>query len=387
MTHQPNDSPASPGPDDTANAVEPDPATNPPGDAATPPPPAPTPTNQKPGLWQRWRGRQDAEPEPRASKCVIMGPSASGKTLLLMSLAHCADVHSHSYAERYTATVGDKNADFLKLESWLDRAFERGLNLDASDIGTCFRPEFTLKVNSKPGARWYVNDTRFSTYDGAGGLLEDDLVAENEAAQDCRKKLDAALEDCDTVLICLPIMRLVGDKQERALKERLHQFMQRRRIRQLVVCFTMYEMLALQPDLQLGRRAYREMATRTAARRHMAAALLSNRLSALNNVLAQFQERDRTRQIWCAPVSTYGFVPRNGGANLAQVGRRKDYILRTWPAPRDAQPPVPDPERPYEYNTARKEFWHPFLTLDPFVFIATGERRDTLIHSYDELWT
>jgi hypothetical protein len=321
-----------------------------------------------------------------------MGPSASGKTLLLMSLDPCANARSHSYAERYTATIGSKNADFLKIEGWLDRAFDRGLSADATDIGDCLRPEFTLFVRGKAGR---INDTRFSTFDGAGGLLEDDLVATNEAAQDCRKKLDAALEDCDTVLICLPIMQRVGEKQERALKEFLHRFILKRGIRQLVVCFTMYETLALRPDLQLGRRAYRLLATRTAARTHMAAAL-SNRLSAMDNVLRQFQERDRSRRVWCAPVSTYGFVPRNGGANLARIRQNlngriiDDYILRTRPAPRaprDAQPTVPDPQRPYDYDTARKNFWHPFLTLDPFIFIATGERRDTLIHSYDELWT
>jgi hypothetical protein len=106
----------------------------------------------------------------------------------------------------------------------------------------------------------------------------------------------------------------------------------------------------------------------------------------------QFHEPAKGRKVWCAPVSTYGFVPGNGGANLAWIrqireGRTTDdRILRTRPSPRHNPPSVPEPERPYDYYVALKDYWRPFLTLDPFIFIATGERRGTLIHSYDALW-
>lgn len=386
MAQNPRDSKGGPDPGDQTGTDGSGAAANQPGAAADAPP-----AGQKPGFWQRWRAAPEGEAAAPGSKCVIMGPLESGKTLLLMSLEPCAMVQSHSYAGRFDAMIGGQNEDFRKIEGWLDGAFEKGLALDATDIGTCFRPEFTLFVTNMPGSPRYASNTRFSTFDGSGGLLEDELAAGSPAAKKCREMLDGALNDCDTVLLCLPIMKDVAVKQERALKEFLLRFMLRPRIRQLVVCFTMYEALALQGNPGLGRNAYRVLATRTAARKHMAEAL-SNRLSAVDNVLRQFQVRDRTRKVWCLPVSTYGFVPHNGGANLARVritqnGRiMDDAILRTRPARQDTPPTAPDPERPYDRDKVRKDFWHPFLTLDPFIFIATGERSGTLIHSYDELW-
>lgn len=353
------------------------------GEEAPPVPP-------RPGLLRRALNRLRAEDSraPAASRCVIMGPSASGKTLLLMSLDRCVDAQGHSYAGRYTATIGDKNRDFNTLEGWLDRYLPRGLLLDASDLGTCFQPAFTLRITDESGRRKRLHDTRFETFDGAGGLMVEDLANTDTRFQRCREMLETALAGCDAVLICLPILQRVQMTQEKALKEYLHRFMDHRGVRHLVVCFTMYEKLGA----GLGRHAWHTLANRGFARAQMAAALRGH-LAAIDNVLKQFQVREDSRKVWCVPVSTYGFVPGNGGANLAVIRREAggriidDQVLRTRPrAPGSGT--MPDLERPYEEEAVRQYYWQPFLTLDPFIFIATGftDRRGTLIHGYDELW-
>lgn len=358
-------------------------------DTADPPPtPPPGDAPRRPGLLARALGRlRKGEPAraPAASRCVIMGPSASGKTLLLMSLDRCVDAQGHSYAGRFTATIGDKNQDFNTLDGWLDRYLPRGLSLDASDLGTCFQPAFTLHIIDDTGRRKRLYDTRFETFDGAGGLMVEDLANTDERFQRCRERLEAALTACDAVLICLPIAQRVQVTQEKALKEYLHRFMDQRGVRHLVVCFTMYETLGA----GLGRQAWRTLATRSFAREQMAAALRGH-LAAIDNVLRQFHLRDRARKVWCVPVSTYGFVPGNGGANLAVIRREAggrvvdDLVLRTRPAAGAGL----DLERPYDDGAVRQYYWQPFLTLDPFVFIATGfkDHRGTLIHDYEELW-
>lgn len=356
-------------------------------DALSPEAPAAAPA-PRPGLLARALGRLrggEASPAPNASRCVIMGPSASGKTLLLMSLDRCVDARGHSYAGRFTATIGDKNPDFNTLDGWLDRYLPRGLSLDASDLGTCFQPAFTLRITDDSGRRRRLYDTRFETFDGAGGLMVEDLANTDPRFQRCRQRLEAALADADAVLICLPILQRVQQTQEKALKEYLHRFMDHRGVRHLVVCFTMYETLGA----DLGRHAYRTLATRGFAREHMAAALRGH-LAAIDNVLRQFHLRERQRKVWCVPVSTYGFVPGNGGANLAVIRREAggrvidDLVLRTRPGLGADQ----DLERPYEDGAIRQYYWQPFLTLDPFVFIATGfkDTRGTLIHDYNDLW-
>ncbi|TVQ85349.1 MAG: hypothetical protein EA400_15785 [Chromatiaceae bacterium] len=335
----------------------------------------------RPSWWRRAvaRLRRGALARRTAvSRCVVIGPSAAGKTLFLMSLDRCADARGHSYAGRYNATIADRNPDFIQLNRWLDRYLPRGLSLDASDLGTCLRPGFRLYLRRQQGAR-VLSLTSVSAFDGVGGLLVEDLAPTDPGFQRCRALLSEALANCDTLLICLPLSRWIRPDQEQALKEYIHGFIHQPALRRLLICFTMYE----KQGVAAGRHAYRELARRERARAEMAHAL-TDHLAAVNNALGQFHDPRHGRTVWCVPVSTFGFVPANGGANLAPTaagGERADTLLTR---------PQPNPDAPghYDPDQVRQRWWQPFLTLDPFIFIATGcrDRRGTLIHRYDELW-
>lgn len=356
------------------------------------PPPGEAPKARR-SWWRRGANSTEERWEPRSSRCVVMGPSKSGKTLLLMSLRRCADALSHSYADRYIATIGECNDVFKeKIEARLDFFFESGLRLDATRSEDYSLAEFTLHVSSLKTRVPLMVDTRFGLFDGPGELLEESRVQGSGAGVEALNALKNEIANCDTVVLCLRIRDyLVKHEQERTLTDYIQLLMKRDSVKRVVVCFTMYETLAILDTVPLGRQAYRELASRTAAGEYMRDAL-NNQLKAVNNALRQFQRRSRGGKVWCVPVSSYGFVPDNGGPNSLRVretdasGRVTDtYILRTLPAPRYTPPLVPNPDRPYDYNVVRKFFWAPFLTLDPFIFIATGDREGTLIHSYEEL--
>ncbi|MCB2264240.1 MAG: hypothetical protein LGR52_15070 [Candidatus Thiosymbion ectosymbiont of Robbea hypermnestra] len=352
-------------------------------------------TKSKTSGWWR-RRRADQETQPTVSRCMVIGPVAAGKTQLLTSLQRCIDAKSHSYAKRYTASFGIKNDAFRDLDDSLADAYSRGLKLESTQTGDCFLPEFDLHLTAHAGrgssSRY---DTRFLTFEGSGGLLIKRSHSEARldlGYQECRKMLEDALNKCETVLICLPIVGWVDSQQEQELNQFFHEFLENRRIHSLVVCLTMYEKLGV----RYGRNAYQRLATRTAAWEAMRHAF-DNHLSAVGNALDQFSRRGSSlrkrhrRRVWCTPVSSYGFVPHNGGANLIHIrytqGNRslQDELLRTIPTPIDSRFREHIPERPYSQEQAYRTYWRPFLTIDPFAFVATGDPTGTLIHSYEEL--
>ncbi len=339
---------------------------------------------KKRGRFFSLRKRGEEQP-PGSKRCTVIGPTRSGKTALMLSLRRCVDARSHSYGARYVTTIGHTNEEYDRLQQWLDTYFPRGLRLDASDLGTCFVPEFTLRVRQRhrrgdAGLLHSRHKTRFRTFDGAGELLEKAKVAADPRFRECRERLNQELADCDTVLLCLPIGLRINRDQESELKNLLEGFIDSRQVRSLVVCFTMYETLGI----EYGRLAYRELANRLAARRAIREAL-EHRLLGLDNHLEQFHLASGKRGVWCAPVSAYGFIARNGGANVAVFGKT-EHCLRTTPADKDGKAAPTGAHSPYEHDVALTDWWRPFLTIDPFVFITTGDRRGTLIHAYDEIF-
>jgi len=132
----------------------------------------------------------------------------------------------------------------------------------------------------------------------------------------------------------------------------------------------------------LGRNAYRELTSPDYAREAMQRALRASKRILL--ALREFRTSQRGRRVWCVPVSSFGFVPRNGGVNLdqrMQPDGRQTSLLRT----RFHADGKVDFQRPYSERQVRDDLWQPFATLDPFIFIATGFKghKGTLIH---ELW-
>jgi len=350
---------------------------------------APAPAAKPPGLFARLRARRARNAaESTPSRCVVIGPTGSGKTLMLVSLDPSVDKEVHSYAERLKVTLYGNNADFEALEQRREQHFTTGLTLPGGRFGECFRPEFTLVIANYKTKKQI--ETRFRTFDGPGGLIikeEFERPDVTPAALACREMLLRALTECETVMLCLPIDKSVTLREQRALKSLIHEFRKNPQIRYLVVCLTMYEKLGL----DLGRHAFRLLANRSAAKERMRHALQGN-LSAVNNVLEQFHMTDAKRNAWCVPVSTYGFIPNNGGANVErlinrlQSGQEEEVErLRVWPTQSARTHPDHENSPPYDEKSARTHLWRPFLTLDPFIFIATGNRRGTLIHNYDEI--
>jgi hypothetical protein len=300
---------------------------------------------------------------------------------------------SHSYAGRYNVTISEKNEDFKEYDKRLgETIFFKGLTFEATKTDEVFRLEFTL-LASEPVRRIGIKDAgaeaRFHAFDGTGGLLgfsmspandaQTDLPAEDQVSSFEREiiaqSLTALRQDlatCESVILCLPIDGRVPEKEINDLNERIFELRKRRNIRRLLVCFTMYE----KRGLGVGRDAYRRMSTRSQARRLMSVAL-SGTMERIRLALHAFH-RKAGKAVWCVPVSAYGFVPGSGGPNCNPADAM--LLLTREPRPKQERSDA----APYEATRGRYH-WRPFLTLDPFVFIATGDRKGTLIHRFDEL--
>lgn len=337
---------------------------------------------------ERFSVKRVEPPTQKAASCVIIGPIGSGKSALIYSLRRCAQARSYSYHQRYEATVVPENADFKIFEMRLDDFFLYGLQIEATEMKFT-RPEFILTVFDQKTKRNL--HTRFETFDGGGGLLLEHKEEVLKSAQteefqkgydEARTALEEELDKASAFIICLPIRTTETDSQLTrrhldALADYIFRFAKEGvyEARRIVVCFTKYELLGE----SWGRHAFRRLASRSAAREHMRRALRD-----LRGVYHQLQGFDRApnRSVWCVPVSTYGFIAGHGGSNY----NRRSLSLRTQPH-RPGEPSSED--TPYRESVARDHLWHPFLTLDPFIFIALDEDKappqHTLIHRLGEL--
>jgi hypothetical protein len=366
--------------------------------------------------WQRPREKTLAPPPVRGG-CVIVGPVASGKTALLLSLTQCGVWKSHSYANRYDVTIAGKNQDFQRYEKDLQSTiFHNGLITAATKLEDFFRLEFTLHTPScapalearhrskkistirtlssrffprAPGVGHHNSETRFTTFDGSGSLLsyswkQADVQEENatlggqspdheKGLLESLRTLRENLTSCESVILCLPIDGSVPDNELNALNERIFELREHPNIRRLLVCFTKYEKWGL----RYGRDAYRRMATRREAGRLMSIALMGE-AEYIRSALNSFRH-GWGKQVWCVPVSAYGFVPGNGAPNCDLSDVHLPLLTREPQREKERSD-----EKPY-LQTRGKRNWRPFLTLDPFAFIATGEWKGTLIHRFDEL--
>jgi hypothetical protein len=350
------------------------------------------------GRAKRWAsklGTSKGTPAEAQASCVIIGPVASGKSALLYSLRRCQKAGSHSYTGRFDITLNSRNADFGQYDDMVVDYFRTALDFEPTKQESYARPEFAVTVTAETREKATAEDrhktyrpgnmeeTRFVTFDGSGGLL---LETEEEAlkmrrGQDAdsykaaRKALMDDLQTCRDFIICLPIEKALSDKVENRLADYLYQFRRGDRFegRRVVVCFTMYEKLGT----NLHREAYRRLARRGEARVQMRRAL-TERMPGILAQLKQFHAA-ASREVYFAPVSTYGFIPHHGSANYdPETG-----LLRTTVHEKEKSRTR---ARPYPFDYAFQRLWYPFLTLDPFIFIATGVCQGTLIHRLDELF-
>jgi len=364
------------------------------------------------GLWQGLRGRVNWGQTPTAdpfdrrapgamvhtTSCLILGPVSSGKTALLYSLARCAEVHSHSYQGRYDVDITGGNEAFDNYRGkGVETIFRNGLVVSATQRNQFSAPEFRIEVHPSGSDHRPGRVTTFSSFDASGGLLEfrtdqpeapatdatdpgstmsdqgkqDDEQDQERLGIKAHKALLAQLAQAESVVFCIPLGRQMEHSEREFLARRIYELRERPRLHRLVVCFTMYEKLGQGQ----GRNAYRHLAHRGMARDLMAAAL-GGRDHGIAKALRSFQRTGRG--VWCVPVSTYGFIPSNGGINFDP---NNDSLLVRAPPARSTGT---TPETPYSLDDAW-ELWRPFCTLDPFVFIATDDSAGTLIHRLEEL--
>jgi len=343
--------------------------------------------------------------------CVIIGPVASGKTALLYSLSRCTSAESHSYARSFRVTVNSDDisiSDDAKQERqadpsdtgndvslrWYDDRLpgelEEGLAFEATDMSEFRRPKFVITARALERVSGYAPgmavEATFTTFDGSGGLLlepRDVVLRQNpdpnfkgryDAA---RKQLEQDLMTAESFVICLPIDGRITDRERERIKDYIRLFSREDKIqaRHLLICFTKYEMMGR----DLGRNAYTTLANRHQAGRIMLKAF-RDRMPGIHRQLQEFRDSGAKRLVTCAPVSTYGFIPGHGGPNLdPETGKRMRIIpfreVDGW-----------SEARPYPREAAM-DLWRPFLTLDPFVYLATGyrDKHHCLVHDLTEL--
>ncbi|MEM6671068.1 MAG: hypothetical protein AAF661_17835 [Pseudomonadota bacterium] len=356
---------------------------------------------------------------PASPRCVLIGPVGAGKSTLIASLRHQAD-GAHSYVDRFGVEIAaaesplnelgrraepaaaDANSpeaapkspenperaagaseDFQRYERIMDKSIRNGLDFEATFTDRVFELSFRLTLRAMTRSGLFRPDRVYSevfkTIDAAGGLLLDDPLESSgdPAAQAARSRIGEELLDAENVLLCLPtsgfstnpnraqgeVGAVISPAHQRGLVDLLRGLREHpsAKTRRLVVVLTKFEAAVS----SFGRQAYRVAASRAHAR-DVCSASLHDYWDWLTPSLVAFEETPG-RDVFVQPVSTFGFIPYSGGPNLDP----RTELLRTRTPPKDSEPRTT--KTPYTFEAVHSYYWRPFLTLDPFIFIATGE--------------
>jgi len=324
------------------------------------------------------------------SSCVIIGSVGSGKTALLASLEQCALLKSHSYAKDFEVNIlpakGKEGDHYRKVfVDGLDSMLEDGLNISATLIENISYPNFKLELKEKNLNNKYAPNiiVHFSTFDGAGGLLlstEDEVKSSFDSFE--KEKIDTILknfkegsntlhkkiEESNNILLCIPIIGIwEGSKEKIRLAEYLNDFKNENlssgNKKKLIICFTMYEKIGMNDT----NKAYYLLHNREKAKEHMNNAI--SNMKWLQSILYVFPD---SSNVYFTPISSYGFIVGTGESNYD----KKENRLLTCPE-----------NGLFTLADVKNDYWQPFLTIDPFIFISTGNRQNTLIHSLKEIRT
>lgn len=269
----------------------------------------------------------------------------------------------------------------------LDQALRAGLQLpstrdriDQLALTLALRP----LAGRLPGAGRRTRHVRLEVIDAGGDVLAppapDARWYDDEQDQpplaavedpEARRRGDAGraflldqMRTLDALVLCLPMAAgPMPQRERRALQDVLRwvETNAAKRLKTIIVAATQYERVFE----DAGPQAYRQAATWNVARDRLRLRF-ETIWSDLAPVLADFNAAPR-RRVLVQPVSAFGFVPYHGGANLDPT----DGGLRTRAPSRPGDPR--DAAAPYAFEAVQNHYWSPFLTLDPFVALATRE--------------
>lgn len=280
-----------------------------------------------------------------ADEMLVIGPSGTGKTVLLGSLLHASLLRGTGDGRRVRIlNRGEKSLALAHAHS----AMAESGRPELQGTGEVHQIAFDLE---DAWCRWPFEwlprplgtRTRFEVLDGPGGAIF--FHSPNPE----RHRMLHAARDARGFLLCVD-----GSEPDGAVAvfRGLIDFLQRigadvLRYRRVAICLTKAD-LVFMPH---GRSAQEEATLadpREAARELLTTAAL--------NALRQFGRRTEIGACW---VSAYGFIP---GEGIANYDPGNDGILTRRPGTREL------------HGAAGIDAWIPFQVLDPFVWLATGRR-------------
>ncbi|MCI4662828.1 MAG: hypothetical protein MRY63_13535 [Neomegalonema sp.] len=257
---------------------------------------------------------------------------------------------------------------FSMYESRIEAGLHEGLVGQGTTADQLYPTRFDVSVRAlerMPGmAEGQVLTARFRTVDSAGGLLLNDKTGRENP--ELRARLHGEILDAETVILCLPAAGFGADSDSAERRSLLDVLQWIRGLPQgegpsrLIVLLTKFEAVVA----DFGRQAYRTAAHGESCRALIGTIMQTN-YAWLLSALESFDQTPG-RALWVQPVSAFGFVPFNGGANVSPHG---DTLLTRIPKQKE----VPGLLSPYTRKAVLDYYWRPFLIIDPFVFVATGE--------------
>lgn len=326
------------------------------------------------------RGAERAEGPEEVAEAAELGPKGLGRRLLGRFGAPKAPPLTpapRTPERRYAADVrrGPDDASGEYARQLHDEDVATGFDC-APTLAPLTPIPLTLVVREQLGDRGRLApaaEYSITAVDTAGALFAETAEERSGAARERFEIEQAALAErlarADGVVICLPAdAPELHPSRRRAMQTGLAHLRTlwasaaaadpTRRFR-AVVALTKFERL-LAP---YGRRGFVTANDRAQAGA-LSEAALRERWGWLTPRLRELAEPEHTL-LRVQPVSTFGFIPGDGGANVDP----ESGLLRTRP---HAEGASADLRAPYTFEAVFGHYWRPFLTLDPFVQAATG---------------
>jgi GTPase SAR1 family protein len=361
---------------------------------------------------------------PKNADIAIMGPSQSGKTLLVSAIMNAQSLEREicdpepnplqgiELQPAYDAQINppsEGNEDSLRLMERAYFSIPHCLPPDAS--GELFEHKFTLdwqdaqdpatpprmarrlfrarEVQKEPVLQPWQSQT-YSLWDGRGGDLTEEINPADTEVFEASKRYKDKIRNASGMIVC--VSSIDEEYVEKDINKIETLLAQNRalvggaapedRLRYLSVCFTKAETRFLRD----GNAAYANMCDPEQAVKRMPAKRYMDLLQVLDGYRARHGVEVRV-----FPVSTFGFINGSGAANFYPHPKKPGLLTRvvteaqldesdgtglTW---RDHFPKAIS-------DNKVSELWRPFNVMPAFFFAATGRVTGVMSFSLDELF-